>query len=198
MQAPPVPNLITTVTSNFSQKLSNGTPFHQLSTSNMPPLSSQTPIRQSVISWNHWYVCCYIDSVYSYHSHPHYDYNSLLSFPDLLAVHWFSHRFYRQSWNETTGVYTTSAHSLFSRWCIFTIKFHVSLLRIRVSLLSKFPRWYIAISMRVSKGPTHLLLQVNEPHPLYIVATSVTSQDCIPYNNIIRTAPRTSDHTWTP
>ena len=41
MQTPPVPSLITT--SNSSQRLSNGTPFHQLSTSNMPPLRPKLP-----------------------------------------------------------------------------------------------------------------------------------------------------------
>ena len=41
MQTPPVPSLITT--SNSSQKLSNGTPFHQLSSSNMPPLRPKLP-----------------------------------------------------------------------------------------------------------------------------------------------------------
>ena len=41
MQTPPVPSLITT--SNSSQKLSNGTPFHQLSSSNMPPLRPRLP-----------------------------------------------------------------------------------------------------------------------------------------------------------
>ena len=40
-QTPPVPNFITT--NNSSQKLSNGTPFHQLSSSNMPPLRSKLP-----------------------------------------------------------------------------------------------------------------------------------------------------------
>ena len=41
MQTPPVPSLITT--SNSSQKLSNGTPFHQFSSSNMPPLRPKLP-----------------------------------------------------------------------------------------------------------------------------------------------------------
>ena len=41
MQTPPVPSLITT--SNSSQKLINGTPFHQFSTSNMPPLRPKLP-----------------------------------------------------------------------------------------------------------------------------------------------------------
>ena len=41
MQTPPVTSLITT--SNSSQKLSNGTPFHQLSSSNMPPLRPKLP-----------------------------------------------------------------------------------------------------------------------------------------------------------
>ena len=41
MQTPSVPSLITTCKS--SQKLSNGTPFHQLSTSNMPPLCPKLP-----------------------------------------------------------------------------------------------------------------------------------------------------------
>ena len=41
MHTPPVPSLITT--SSTSLKLSNGTPFHQLSTSNMPPLRPKLP-----------------------------------------------------------------------------------------------------------------------------------------------------------
>ena len=41
IQTPPVSSLITT--SNASQKLSNGTPFHQISTSNMPPLHPKLP-----------------------------------------------------------------------------------------------------------------------------------------------------------
>ena len=43
MQTPPVPSLITTSNSLLSQKLSNGTPFHQLSSSNMPPLCPKLP-----------------------------------------------------------------------------------------------------------------------------------------------------------
>ena len=41
MQTPPAPSLITN--SNSSQKLSNGTPFHRLSSSNMPPLRPKLP-----------------------------------------------------------------------------------------------------------------------------------------------------------